>query len=381
MSSIWGNNIKLSIFGEAQGEVIGGTLHDFPAGIPVNLDRIKMGLKLRQGTVNFTTVNRSEDRPVIVSGVTKGITNGAPITVLFYNKIEEPVEQQGIILRPSHADYVASVRYRGFADMRDGGHFSSKFTLPIVFFGMLCANYLSHMGIKVVSHIKSIGNITDESFGVNISEDLIERLNSMTMPTISNEARKKMVSLLESISALGDSIGGAIETAIVGLPAGYGSPCFDSLESHLASLMFSIPGAKSIGFGYGNDFARARGSEVADSFFKNEEGKIETDNNYNGGLNRGVSNGMPVVMTTVFKPIPSIKQPMKGLDLITNEVVDLQVRRNHVVCFAPRGNVVASSVASIVTLDAILEGNGYMNMPKVEIKKASTKDRKPDIEK
>lgn len=376
MSSIWGNNIKLSIFGEAQGEVIGGTLHDFPAGIPVNLDRIKMGLKLRQGTVNFTTINRSEDRPVIVSGVTKGLTNGAPITVLFYNKIDVPVDHENVILRPSHADYVANVRYRGFADMREGGHFSGKLTLPIVFFGMLCADYLSHMGISVVSHIKSIGNISDDSFAVDIPNELIERLNSMTMPTISNDVRKKLVSLLESISAVGDSIGGAVETAIVGLPAGYGSPCFDSLECHLGSLMFSIPGVKSVGFGLGSDFGKARGSEVADSFFRNEEGKIETDNNFNGGLNRGVSNGMPIVITTVFKPTPSIQQPMKGLDLNTNEVVDLQIRRNHVVCFAPRGNIVATSVASIVTLDSILEGKGYMNMPKVEVKKASSKDVK-----
>lgn len=376
MSSIWGNNIKLSIFGEAQGELIGGTLHDFPAGIPVNLDRIKQGLKLRQGSVNFTSINRSEDRPVIVSGVTKGLTNGAPITVLFYNKIETPEDPDKVILRPSHADYVASVRYRGFADMREGGHFSGKLTLPIVFFGMLCADYLEHMGIKVVSHVKSIGNIADEPFGIDIANDLIDRLNSMSMPTISNEARKKMVSLLQGISAVGDSIGGAIETAIVNLPAGYGSPCFDSLECHLGALMFSIPGVKSVGFGLGNDFSKARGSEVADSFFRTDEGKIETDNNFNGGLNRGVSNGMPIVMTTVFKPIPSIQQPMKGLDLNTSEVVDLEVRRNHVVCYAPRSNVVATSVAAIATLDSILEGNGYMNMPQVKIKKPSPKDEK-----
>lgn len=366
MSSIWGNNIKLSIFGEAQGEVFGGTLHDFPAGIPVNLDRIKLGLKLRLGSINFKSINKADDRPVIVSGVKNGVTNGAPITVLFYNKNASSVDTGNVVLRPSHADYVADVRYRGYADQRDGGHFATKITQPIVFFGMLCADYLEHMGIKVVSHVKAIGNILDDSFGVHIEDELIDRLNSMSMPTISNEARKKMVSLMQSISAVGDSIGGAVETAVVGLPAGYGSPCFDGLESHLASLMFALPGVKSISFGLGNDFVKARGSEVADAFFRTKEGKIETDNNFNGGLNRGISNGMPIILTTVFKPIPSIQQPMKGLDLVTNEIVDLEVKREHKVCPAPEGNVLATSVAAIVTLDAVLEGNGYMNMPKVE---------------
>ncbi|HQC55218.1 MAG TPA: chorismate synthase [Clostridia bacterium] len=374
MSSVWGNNIKLSIFGEAQGEVFGGTLHDFPAGIPVNLDRIKLGLKLRLGNINFTSMRKQDDRPVIVSGVHKGVTNGAPITVLFYNKNASDTESGNVILKPSHADYVADVRYRGYADQRDGGHFASKITLPIVFFGMLCADYLQHMGIKVVSHVKAIGNIQDESFGVHIDDELIERLNSMSMPTISNDVRKRMVSLLQSISAIGDSIGGAVETAIVGLPAGFGSPCFDGLESKLASLIFALPGVKSISFGLGNDFVKARGSEVADSFYVTENGKIETDNNFNGGLNRGISNGMPIIMNTVFKPIPSIQQPMKGLDLVTNEIVDLKVNREHTVCHAPEGNVLATSVAAIVTLDSILEGEGYMNMPKVEKKKIKPGD-------
>ena len=361
MSSVWGNNLKLSIFGEAHGTMVGGTLHNFPAGVTVNLDRIKLGLKLRQGSNNFTAARKDEDRPTIISGVTNGVTNGAPITVIFNNKDVDVVDYKKEVPRPSHADYVASVRYNAHADTSGGGHFSGRSTLPIVFFGMLCADFLEMCNIKVVSHIKCIGEIYDDKFGTEFSDELIERLNSSPLATISTEARKKMVSLLMSIGATGNSIGGAVETAVVGLPAGYGSPIFDSLESRIASLLFAIPAVKGVNFGYGARFAHALGSEVADSFVLNN-GRIETDNNFNGGVNGGISNGMPILISCSFKPTPSIKQPFKTLNFETNKIVNLEVKGEHVTCLAPRGAIIVTGAVAIAILDSYLEGRGYFEL-------------------
>ena len=364
MSSVWGSNLKLSLFGEAHGQMVGGTLHNFPAGVVVNLDRIKLGLKLRQGSNNFTAARKDEDRPTIISGVTNGITNGAPITVVFYNKDVDVVDYKKEVPRPSHADYVSNIRYNNHADTFGGGHGSGRSTLPIVFFGMLCADYLEKMGVKVVSHIKCIGEIYDDKFGTDFPDELIDRLNSAPLATISSEARKKMVSLLMSIGAVGNSIGGAVETAVVGLPAGYGSPMFDGLESKIASFLFAVPAVKSVSFGYGARFAHALGSDVADSFVLND-GKIETDNNFNGGLNGGISNGMPIIVSCSFKPTPSIKQPFKTLNFETNKIVNLEVKGEHVTCLAPRGAIIATSAVAICVMDSVMEGKGYFELNSV----------------
>ena len=365
MSSVWGSNLKLSIFGEAHGPMIGGTLHNFPAGVVVNLDRIKLGLKLRQGSNNFTAARKDEDRPTIISGVTNGITNGAPITVIFTNKDVDVVDYKKEIPRPSHADYVSNVRYNNHADTFGGGHGSGRSTLPIVFFGMLCADYLEKMGVKVVSHIKCIGEIYDDKFTNDFSDELIDRLNSAPIATINTEQRKKMVSLLMSLGAVGNSIGGAVETAVVGLEAGYGSPTFDGLESKIASFLFAIPAVKSVSFGYGARFAHALGSDVADSFVLGEGGKIETDNNYNGGINGGISNGMPILVSCSFKPTPSIKQPFKTLNFETNKIVNLEVKGEHVTCLAPRGAIISTSAIAICIMDSVLEGKGYFELNSV----------------
>ena len=220
------------------------------------------------------------------------------------------------------------------------------------------------MNVKVVSHIKCIGEIYDEKFGNEFPQELIDRLNSAPLATISTEARKQMVSLLMTIGATGNSVGGAVETAVVGLPAGYGSPMFDGLECKIGSFLFSIPAVKSVSFGYGARFAHALGSDVADSFVL-KDGKIETDNNFNGGLNGGISNGMPIIVSCSFKPTPSIKQPFKTLNFETNKVVNLEVKGEHVTCLAPRGAIIVSSAVAICVLDSVLEGKGYFELNSV----------------
>ncbi|MGI6594918.1 MAG: chorismate synthase [Christensenellales bacterium] len=377
MSSIWGRNIQLSIFGEAHGEYVGGTLHNFPAGVEINLDRINLGLKLRQGSITFAPVKRVDDRPIIISGVTRGITNGSPITVLFANPNYQPIDNKKEPPKPSHADYVAMQRFNNAADMGGGGHLSGRLTLPIVFFGMMCADFLAYKGIEVVSHIKSIGKVKDESFGVQIDPILVERLNSSSFPTISQEARKLMTSLISSIYALDDSIGGSIETAIVGLDAGYGSPIFDNLESNLASFFFAIPAVKAFEIGHGVDFGYSRGSEVTDSFVIDEEGKVTTNNNFNGGMNGGISNGMPIVIKTTLKPIPSIHQLQNTLDFETNKVIDLELHREHVASLVPRSNIIMTSAAAITFFDAYLGCHGYKNtiLTKEEIEAYKYKEK------
>jgi chorismate synthase len=359
MSSIWGSNLKISLFGESHGLIVGGTLHNFPAGIPLNLDRIKLALKLRQGGNNFTKVRKEEERPRILSGITNGVTNGAPVTVVFGNKDYNVAEFIDGIPRPSQADYSLDKRYQGHADHNGGGHRSGRITAPLVFLGTMCADYLSSKGIEIASHIKCIGDIYDERFGTEIPQVLIERLNSSPLATISPEARKKMVSLLQSVKATGDSLGGSVESAVVGIPAGIGTPIFDNMESKIASVLFSIPAVKGVGFGLGHMFAHARGSEVNDSFMLNKEGKIKTATNNNGGINGGITNGMPIIVTTDFKPTPSISQPQKTLDFTTNQIVDLSIRGDHVACLVPRANIVVSSALAIAILDAMLESKGY----------------------
>ena len=361
MSSVWGSNLKLSLFGEGRGAVVGGTLDGFPAGVTVDLDRIKRGLKLRQGSINFSAARREEERPNIVSGVTNGITNGAPITVLFKNKDVNVSDHDKAVPRPSHADYVAQIRYGGFADMNGAGHFSGRLTIPMVFFGMMIADYLEKRGIYVASHIKCIGEIYDEKFPEEIPVELIDRLNSAPLAAIDPEARKKMVSLLTSLYATGDSIGGAIESAVVGLPAGYGSPIFGGLESSMSSILFGIPAVKSVSFGHGAKFAHSRGSEVADGF-EYEDGSVKTNHNFNGGLNGGISNGMPIKVTTVFKPTPSIAQPIKTLNFKTNDVVNLELKGARLPSIAPRAAIVCTSAIAIAVMDAYMEGNGYKNI-------------------
>lgn len=358
MGSVWGNNLKLSLFGEGRGAVVGGTLHGFPAGVTVDLDRIKRGLKLRQGSVNFTTARKEEERPQILSGVTNGVTNGAPVTVVFKNKDVNVSDHDASVPRPSHADYVASVRYAGFADMNGAGHFSGRLTIPMVFFGMMIADYLEKRGIYIASHIKCIGEIYDKKFPEEPDTELLDRLNSAPLPVIDPAQRKQMVSLLTSLYATGDSIGGAIESVVTGLPAGYGSPVFDNLECSMASILFAIPAVKAVSFGHGAKFAHSRGSEVADGF-EYEDGTVKTNHNFNGGLNGGISNGMPIKVTTAFKPTPSIAQPIKTLNFKTNDIVNLELKGRHIPCLAPRAAIICTSAIAIAVMDAYLERNGY----------------------
>ena len=245
--------------------------------------------------------------------------------------------------------------------MNGAGHFSGRLTIPMVFFGMMIADYLEKRGIYVASHIKCIGEIYDEKFPEEIPVELIDRLNSAPLAAIDPEARKKMVSLLTSLYATGDSIGGAIESAVVGLPAGYGSPIFGGLESSMSSILFGIPAVKSVSFGHGAKFAHSRGSEVADGF-EYEDGSVRTNHNFNGGLNGGISNGMPIKVTTVFKPTPSIAQPIKTLNFKTNDVVNLELKGTRLPSIAPRAAIVCTSAIAIAVMDAYMEGNGYKNI-------------------
>lgn len=359
MSSIWGTNLKISLFGESHGQIVGGTLHNFPSGVTLNLDRIKLALKLRQGGNNFTKARKEEERPKILSGITNGVTNGAPITVIFINKDYNVDEFINGILRPSQADYATDIRYNGAADHNGGGHRSGRVTAPLVFLGTMCADYLASKGIEVVSHIKCIGDVYDDRFETKIPDLLIERLNSSPLATISSEARKRMVSLLMGVKAVGDSIGGSVESAVVGMPAGFGSPIFDNMESKIASMLFSIPAVKGVGFGLGHMFAHSLASDVNDCFVSGADGEVRTATNNNGGLNGGMSNGMPIIVTTDFKPTPSISQPQKTLNFIKNQVVDISIKGDHVACLVPRANVVVTSAIAVAVLDTYIEGMGY----------------------
>lgn len=324
---MWGKTLQLSIFGESHGACIGVTISGLLPGLSLPWEKIREDLSKRAPGQKNTSPRLEQDDFNILSGVLEGKTTGAPLTVIFPNQntSSKDYEIHKTIPRPSHADYPAQMKYKGFQDIRGGGHFSGRLTAPLVFAGSLAKAFLEEKNIE-------IGSIFLDR------EELEERL--------------------PEIIASGDSIGAKIECHITGVPAGIGAPFFDSLESTLAHLIFSIPGVKGIEFGLGFGFAGRLGSEVNDAYqIKNQ--KITTEHNYNGGILGGLSTGMPIVFRTIFKPTASIFQTQHSVNLKTMEEVELQITGRHDPCIALRAQIVVESVAAIAILDQIWTGEYY----------------------
>ena len=351
MSSTWGTNIELSIFGESHGEAIGIVLGNLPAGIALDFDDIEMQMKRRAPGYNPLTTSRKEaDHVKIMSGVMNGITTGAPLCAMIENTNQHSKDYDVLkeCMRPSHADYSAFVKYNGFNDVRGGGHFSGRLTAPIVFAGTIAKQILKQKGIYVGSHILSIKDIKDKHFDVNISKEMLDTLTSE--PTINKDVYEDMKQVIEDAKVNGDSVGGKIECALIHVPAGVGAPFFDSLESHISSLMFSIPGVKSISFGLSDDITSLYGSEANDCYCY-EGDEVKTSSNHNGGILGGISNGMPVVFHVGIKPTSSISKKQNTINVKTKENTVLELQGRHDPCIVLRARVVVESVAALALLD------------------------------
>ena len=349
MSSSFGSHLKLSLFGQSHGEAIGITLDGFPAGMTIDMDALLREMARRAPGQNaMTTARKEADAPEFLSGVLNGVTTGQPICAVIRNTNQHSKDYgTGVdLVRPGHADYTGHVRYYGFEDWRGGGSFSGRLTAPIVLAGALCRQWLSQKGVTICSHLLQVGSVRELSFAEHDAPVDAEALRTMTLPVLQSEKAAAMEQEILAARAEGDSVGGMIECRADGLPAGLGAPFFDSVESVLSHLMFSVPGVKGITFGDGPEFALRRGSAMNDAFAL-REGKIVTLTNHSGGINGGITNGMPVVFTCILRPTPSIAQKQQTVSLQRMEEAELEIRGRHDPCILPRAVPVIEAMTAI----------------------------------
>lgn len=352
MKNTLGNSVTITLFGESHGPQIGAVLDGIAPGIEVDLAFMKKQLNLRKPQGKISTQRIETDEPVIVSGVFEGKTTGTPICILFENNNTKSKDYAAIkdMMRPGHADYTAIEKYHGYADYRGGGHFSGRLTTPIVAAGAILINALKKKGICIGTHIKKCGTIIDRPFSDIVAD--IEMINELAFPVLESEVAEKMKQYIESAAEEGDSVGGVLETVVTGLPSGVGEPWFDTLEGMLSHGIFSIPAVKGIEFGSGFAFTEMKGSEANDSF-EIVQDKITTKTNHNGGINGGITNGMPVMFNTVIKPTPSIYKEQKTVNIATKENVTYQIQGRHDPAIIHRARVVVDSITAIVLSDML----------------------------
>jgi len=356
MGSTWGKNIKLSLFGESHGVGIGITIDGLPSGIELDLDAIRIEMKRRAtGKNKLTTARKEADEFEILSGYFNGYTTGAPLSIVIRNQDQKSRDYSKIkdIARPAHADYTGNQRYNGFNDYRGGGHFSGRLTAPIVFAGAIAKQILAKEGIFIGSHIKAIKNIEDRNFNEqDLNRDRFIELSKEQLPFLNEEIRKKAKDLILEARSNHDSVGGIIECGIIGMKPGIGNPFFNSIESQLASLMYSIPAVKGVEFGTGFEITKLYGSEANDNIYIKDE-KVVTSTNHNGGILGGISNGMPINFKVAIKPTPSISKTQDTVNMKTNEETKFEIVGRHDPCIVPRALVVVEAMTAIGILDFI----------------------------
>ncbi len=366
MKSTIGEAIQINIFGESHGEAIGVVINGLCAGIKLDLDHLNHQLDLRKPKGRISTQRKESDAPHIISGYFNGYTTGTPLCILFENNNTQSKDYASIkdYMRPSHADYSAQIKYQGFQDYRGGGHFSGRLTTPIVAAGAICKQILESKGILIGSHIHHVNDIYDDTFSnqESVLKTQLHHLNQTYFATLSKQAETNMMQYMEQCANEGDSCGGVIESAIINLPAGIGEPMFHSLESTLSHLLFSVPAIKGVEFGLGFDFAFHKGSEVNDCFYYDENGQVKTKTNHNGGINGGISNGMPIIIKSVVKPTPSIFKPQDTINIKDQENVSYQIQGRHDPAIIHRARVVIDSVIAIGLLDLLTQRYGYLWM-------------------
>ena len=361
MSSTWGNNLKLSLFGESHGKGIGIIIDGLPPGILLDFNHIRKQMQRRApGKSDTSTKRKEKDSFEIISGLFKEKTTGTPLCGLIRNEntLSEDYEKMHNLMRPGHADYTGYIKYKGFNDFRGGGHFSGRLTAPLVFAGAVAMQVLQKKNIYIGSHISDICGVRDKYFDdISPDENLFRSLSEKEICTIDDEAGLKMKEKILITKTKNDSVGGIIETAVINIPPGVGSPFFNSIESQMSSMMFSIPAVKGIEFGSGFNLTNMKGSASNDSFTASN-GKIVTLTNHNGGIQGGISNGMPIIFRTVFKATPSISKKQKTIDIDTMKETEIEIRGRHDPCIVPRAVPVTEAVSALVILDILMEKDG-----------------------
>ena len=353
MSSTYGENLKLSIFGQSHGPAIGMTLDGIPAGLPVDFNKLQAFLNRRApGQNNWATPRKEEDRPEFLGGILDGYTCGAPIAAVIYNKNTRSGDYSNLkdCPRPGHADYTAQIKYGGFQDAAGGGHFSGRLTAPLCIAGGLCKQWLEEMGIRIGAHIFGIGEIGDDKF--DFLNPQLDEINA-DFPVLNPASGEQMRQLIADTRAKGDSVGGLIQCAITGLPAGIGEPMLGGVESRLSQIIYGIPAVKLLWFGSGIGAFLLKGSEFNDEYVLNGN-TVANTTNHNGGILGGITTGMPVIFSVAIKPTPSIARPQQTVNLKTGEVTTIEIKGRHDPCIVPRAVPVVEAAAAIAIYDLIL---------------------------
>ena len=350
MKNTFGSSVCVTLFGESHGAKIGAVLDGMAPGIPVDEDLIRHQLSLRRPSGRISTARQEQDLFEIVSGVFEGRTTGTPLTILIPNADTRSGDYRRDALRPGHADYTAHVKYHGFEDYRGGGHFSGRITAALTAAGAIAIGALRDRGIRIATHVSRCAGIEDAPF--TDPEKQAELLNRMPFAVLDEARGAAMRKAIEAAAEAGDSVGGVLETIVTGMPAGVGEPWFDTLESMLAHALFAVPAVKGVEFGDGFALADRRGSEANDAFVL-KDGKTVTRTNHNGGINGGISNGMPVLFRCAVKPTPSIALPQDSVDAEGTREEILRLGGRHDPAIVHRARVVVDSVTALVLCDAL----------------------------
>ncbi len=352
MKNTFGQHLAVTLFGESHGPAIGAVVDGLCPGLPVDEENIRRMLQLRQPGGAISTARQEKDAFQIVSGAVNGVTTGTPLTILIPNQDTKSGDyaQMQTLMRPGHADYPAQCKYHGYQDTRGGGHFSGRITAALVAAGAICHSALQAKGIFIGTHISRCAGIPDRSFE-NLNTD-IQTLSSALFPVLDTSAGEKMRSAILAAKEDGDSVGGVLETAITGLPAGVGEPWFDTFEGLLSHILFSVPAVKGVEFGDGFALADMKGSEANDQL-RYADGNVVTATNHGGGIGGGITSGMPVIFRCAVKPTPSIAKRQETVDILNEENADLEIKGRHDPAIVHRARIVIDAVTAIAVYDML----------------------------
>ena len=359
MSSEFGKLLRVSVFGQSHGKAIGVNIDGLPAGEAIDLAELQAFLDRRKPGKNpLSTARKESDAPEFLSGLENGVTCGFPLCAVIHNSDQHSSDYSELAdkPRPAHADYTARVKWGGHADMRGGGHFSGRLTAPLCIAGGIAKQILARRGIYVGAHLASVGTERDASFPLHPTKEQFDAVAAKAFPVLDDEAGQRMQDVILAARQEGDSVGGTVECAVIGLPAGLGDPMFEGVENRLAAAIFGIPAVKGLEFGAGFAASAMRGSENNDPFLV-EDGRVVTATNNAGGILGGITTGMPITLRVALKPTPSISRSQQTVCLSAMENTDLAIRGRHDPCIAHRAVPVVEAVTAAVILDLLLEGN------------------------
>ena len=353
MKNTFGNSITLTIFGESHGNAIGAVIDGLAPGLDVDTQYIEKLLSLRRPSGNISTTRREADAFSIESGVFQGKTTGTPICIRIPNGDTRSGDYDATrwLARPSHADYTANCKYHGYEDYRGGGHFSGRITAAIVAAGGIIIPALNRKGIHIGTHIKRCAGINDVDFSENMQAE-IETLFEKQFATLDDTAGEKMADAIALAKSQGNSVGGILETVILGMDPGIGEPMFDSVEGLLAHALFAIPGIKGVEFGAGFAIADMTGLEANDPFFS-DNGNVATKTNHAGGINGGITNGMPILFRCAVRPTPTLGVEQNTVDIKEKTDAVLLSKGRHDPCIVHRARIVVDCITALTVADML----------------------------